>query len=114
MFRRIFVTALGAGLAERQAWWIGTVAATGSGSGTIFLVRRPALRVAGAALIVPPHIIGAPRIEAPATPLPAQPATEFAVASLLTTCLFWLVLGGLAGHLYQRLGNRETGAASAV
>ncbi len=47
-------------------------------------------------------------------PLPAELAAEFAVASLLTTCLFWLVLGGLAGHLYQKLGDRETRAASAV
>ena len=103
-----------AGLAERQTWWIGTVAATAIGLGAIFFVRRPALRVAGAALIVLPHIIGAPRVEAQATPLPAELAAEFAVASLLTTGLFWLVLGGLAGYLYRRLGDLKTGAASAV
>ncbi len=103
-----------AGLAARQAWWVGTVAATGIGLGVIFFVRRPALRVGGAALIVLPHIIGAPRIETQATLLPAELAAEFVVASLFTTCLFWLVLGGLAGHLYQRLGDRETRTASAV
>ena len=103
-----------AGLAERQAWWIGTVAATAIGLGAIFFVRRPALRVTGAALIVLPHIIGAPHIAAQATPLPAELAAEFAVASLLTTGLFWLVLGGLAGHLYRRLGDPKKGAASAV
>ncbi len=103
-----------AGLVERQIWWIGTVAATAIGLGAIFFVRRPALRIGGAALIVLPHIIGAPTVEALATPLPAELAAEFAVASLLTTGLFWLVLGGLAGHLYRRLDDRETGAARAV
>lgn len=103
-----------AGLAARQAWWVGTVAATGIGLGAIFFVRRPVVRAGGAALIVLPHIIGAPRIEPQATLLPAELAAEFAVASLFTTGLFWLVLGGLAGHLYQRLDDRETRTASAV
>src|ERR1700724_1449844 len=49
-----------AGLAPRQQWWLLTAAATAGGLGLIIFARPAASRGAGAALIVLPHLIGAP------------------------------------------------------
>src|SRR3981189_105932 len=45
-----------AGLAARQQWWLLTAAATAGGLGLIIFARPAALRVAGVALIVVPHL----------------------------------------------------------
>ncbi len=54
-------------------------------------------------LIVLPHIIGAPLHTGGAGGgVPAELASEFAVATLAVTGLFWVVLGGLTGYFYNR------------
>src|SRR5882757_6636148 len=49
-----------AALAARQQWWILTAAATAGGLGLIIFAKPAALRALGVALIVVPHLIGAP------------------------------------------------------
>jgi cobalt transporter subunit CbtA len=89
-------------LFARQLWWLGTVAATASGLGLIFLTRAWQWIVAGAALIVLPHLIGAPQPEHHGGLAPDSLAREFVVAVLVTGFLFWLALGALSGFFYKR------------
>jgi cobalt transporter subunit CbtA len=91
-----------AGLAARQQWWLLTAAATAGGLGLIIFARPAASRVAGAALIVLPHLIGAPAAPHASTGVPAELAAEFAIASLAVAAAFWLLLGSVSGWLYRR------------
>ncbi len=92
-----------ADLSARQAWWLGTAVATAIGLALVALQRKPVLRGLGLVLIVLPHIIGAPHHMAGAGGgVPAELASEFAVATLAVTGLFWVVLGGLTGYFYNR------------
>ncbi len=93
-----------AGVFERQVWWFATVAASAAGLALLVFQRRPLLMGLGALLALAPHLFGAPH----ATPaeealVPAGLIHEFVVASLLTSALFWLFLGGFSGWLFRRL-----------
>ena len=87
---------------HRQAWWIGTAAATAAGLALIFFARGAAFKALAVALIVLPHAIGAPYHAPEPGLVPAALAAEFAVASLVTVGLFWLALGGLVGYFHER------------
>lgn len=91
-----------AGVGARQLWWIATMASTAGGLALICFAPRLAWKVAGAALIALPHVVGAPRHGIEAGTLPAELAAEFAVATLVIAALFWMLLGALAGHFYGR------------
>ncbi len=90
-------------LAQRQAWWVGTAAATAAGLGLI--VFRPTLpwRILGVVLLVLPHAIGAPAPPEHGGNVPPDLAARFVVASIFTAALFWLALGAISGWLYRRL-----------
>lgn len=92
-----------AALGARQHWWLMTAVATAAGLGMLIFTRPIALRLAGAVLIVLPHLIGAPAAPHGGTGVPAELAAEFATASLATAAAFWLLLGGVSGWLYRRL-----------
>ncbi|TKT76702.1 CbtA family protein [Aquamicrobium sp. LC103] len=91
-----------ADLAARQAWWIGTVAATAAGLALIVFGRSVALAALGVALIVAPHIVGAPQPESHDTAVPAELHHRFVVAVTVTNLLFWLILGAVAGTVRRR------------
>jgi len=93
---------MAAELAERQQWWLLTAAATAAGLALLVFARPIALRGAGIMLLLMPHLIGAPVAQHAGGAVPAELAAEFVTASLATTALFWLVLGGLSGWFYQR------------
>ena len=94
-----------ADLTDRQIWWLGTVAATAGGLAIVFFARTAGLKVVGFALIVLPHLIGAPGHEIHPGGVPAELAAQFAAATLVVTGLFWLVLGALTGYFYRRFSN---------
>lgn len=90
-------------LAPRQLWWAGTAAATALGLWVVVRYRRvPKLVLAGVALLILPHAIGAPAA-AGANLVPHALMRDFAIASLATNACFWLLLGALGGFLYARL-----------
>ena len=90
---------------ERQIWWLATAVCTAAGLGLLFLARRIGFRLLGAMIVAAPHLVGAPHVQVEASAVPAALAAEFAAASLVATALFWLILGGLGGHVYKRLGQ---------
>ena len=90
---------------ERQILWLATALCTAAGLGLLFLARRIGFRVFGAVIVAAPHLVRAPHLDVQASAVPAELAAEFAAVSLVATALFWLVLGGLGGHVYKRLGQ---------
>lgn len=90
-----------ADLAARQAWWVATVAGTAAGLWLILLNRRIWAIAAGAALLLAPHLWGAPEGQGVGT-APPELAARFAVLSLAVAALFWTLTGALGGVLYRR------------
>ena len=69
----------------RQAWWIACVALTGAGLALIAFGRAAsASRSPAAALLVVPHLIGAPQPASHASPIPADLHHRFVVAVTVT------------------------------
>ncbi|KQT46207.1 hypothetical protein ASG43_11220 [Aureimonas sp. Leaf454] len=100
-----------ADLADRQIWWIATVALSALGTGLMILARWPAVKALGVLALVLPHLHGAPQPADLASPVPPTLAAEFAVASLATSAAFWLFLGLALGLAFDRL-KRGTGPAA--
>jgi len=98
-----------ADFSARQTWWIGTVAATAVGLALLVFGRSAVLAVIGVALIVAPHIIGAPHPASFETAVPVELHRSFVVAVTISTLVFWLALGAIAGALRPRF--LETHAA---
>ncbi|MCK0209649.1 CbtA family protein [Starkeya koreensis] len=94
-----------ADLAARQLWWVGTVAATAGGLALIAFGRSPLLAVLGVALVLAPHVIGAPQPDSHESPIPEALHHSFVVASVAVSFVFWALLGGLAGWLRPRLAR---------
>jgi cobalt transporter subunit CbtA len=91
-----------ADLFARQAWWIGTVAATAAGLALIAFRGAAPLSILGVALIVLPHIIGAPQPDSHESPIPEGLHHQFVVAVTVTNLIFWTALGGIVGLVRQR------------
>ena len=92
-------------LGARQIWWIATAAATACGLG-LFVFRRSVIAaVLGFALIVAPHVVGAPQLADVHTDVPALLSHQFAVAVTLTSFLFWMLLGSLTSFAYRRFSR---------
>jgi cobalt transporter subunit CbtA len=94
-------------LVDRQIWLAATAAATAGGLALIFLTRRAAWAVVGIALLVLPHLVGAPQPTEYKSAAPEALAREFAVAAIVTSLLFWLALGTLTAHFYGRFRRSE-------
>ena len=97
-----------ADLFARQVWWVATVAASAGGGGLIVFARNRALKAVGVALIVLPHLVGAPQPAGHAGEVPAALAAAFAAATIGAAAVFWLVLGAATGWLLGRGGTLKT------
>lgn len=96
-------------LIERQVWWVATVALTAGGLVLIIFSPRVPLKAVGLVLIVGPHIAGAPQPDVHGGLAPVELANAFIYASLITNAAFWLVLGVLAGALFNRFQPTAAG-----
>ncbi|MBM6592908.1 CbtA family protein [Microvirga pudoricolor] len=91
-----------ADVATRQVWWILAALATAAGLSLIVFRRSVAWAVLGVALIVAPHIVGAPQPESHETAVPHGLLHSFVVAVVASSLVFWVLLGGVAGYLRSR------------
>ncbi len=96
-----------ASVEERQIWWIATVIASGAGLALFFFKRQWHWIALGVALMVAPHVYGAPQPVHHASDAPAWITAEFVVATLATALVFWLFLGGVLGLLLSRVKQEE-------
>jgi cobalt transporter subunit CbtA len=97
-----------ADLTERQIWWWATVAATAIGLGMIAFRKSLPLAILAVALIVAPHIVGAPQPGSYETAIPEGLHHQFVVAVTVTNLVFWLVLGAVVGVVRGRLTGTAT------
>ena len=92
-----------ADLFDRQIWWAMTVALT-AGALWLFVFRREVwAKVSGVVLLAAPHLVGAPHPADLTSAVPPTLAAEFAVASLVTAAIFWVLLGLGVGTAMDRL-----------
>ena len=97
-----------ADLTQRQIWWWATVAATAAGLGLIAFRKSLPLAILAVALIVAPHIVGAPQPDSFETPIPEGLHHQFVVAVTVTNLVFWLVLGAVVGVVRGRFTGTAT------
>jgi cobalt transporter subunit CbtA len=97
-----------ADLTQRQIWWTATVVATAIGLGLIAFRKSLPLAILAVALIVAPHIVGAPQPDSFETPIPEGLHHQFVVAVTLTNLVFWLVLGAVVGVVRGRFTGTAT------
>ncbi len=93
---------IGAELAARQVWWLGTVSATLAGLVAIGFGRTAMSAAVGGLLIAAPHLIGAPAIDTYFGVAPPELSAHFATRSLGVAALSWVVLGLIAGLVWDR------------
>ena len=84
-------------LVPRQLWWVATALCAAIALGLLVYQRSLVAVLAAIALLVVPHLIGAPQPASFATPIPEGLHHSFVVAVVVTTLLFWVLLGGMAG-----------------
>ncbi len=89
-------------ITARQIWWWGTVIATAVALALIAFGRAPVMIAAAIALLLAPHVIGAPHPEVFAGPVPPELAALFATRALGVGLAAWALLGTLAGYFWAR------------
>ena len=94
-----------ADLAARQAWWLATVLATAIGLALLVFRRSIPSTILALLMIVAPHVVGAPKPASFETPVPAALAHDFVVAAVVTSLIFWVLLGGTAGYVRARFAQ---------
>jgi cobalt transporter subunit CbtA len=92
-------------LSARQAWWLGTAAATAAGLALLVFGRRLWMRGCALALLAVPHLAGAPQPDPAAAGPPHDLVQAFALWSAACAVLFWVVLGAASGWLFHRLAG---------
>jgi len=90
-----------ASLPGRQSWWLLSVGCTAGGLWLLFMKRRTTVKVAGAALLVVPAIVGAPHPDVAGGSTPAELASRFAAIAIVVSAVFWTLLGWLSGTFYR-------------
>jgi cobalt transporter subunit CbtA len=92
----------GAELHAAQAWWCATALATAVGLWAITHADdKWTWRAAGVVCLLAPHFLGAPATSG-ASPVPSDLIPQFAVVSVATQAMFWLLLGVFGSRLYTR------------
>ena len=89
-------------LPDRQLWWLFAVVCSGIGAGLLLLAPKMAAKGAGAVLLAVPHLAGAPHPDVVGGLAPQALADRFAIATAVTNCIFWLVLGLSAAVAFRR------------
>jgi len=90
-------------LGPRQLWWVATAISTAGGIALLAYGRSVFAVVAAVVLLVGPHIVGAPQSVINESPIPENLHHSFVVAVVMTTLVFWMLLGGLTGYFRRRL-----------
>jgi len=94
---------VGAPVELRQMWWFLTVACSGVGLAMIVFKSLWIWRGAGVVLLLIPHVIGAPHPEVASGTAPASLAAQFAMMTMITSAIFWVMIGSVSGFVLEKL-----------
>ncbi|TDV72379.1 CbtA family protein [Pseudomonas sp. LP_7_YM] len=89
-------------LTQRQIWWVSAAASAAAGLALIVFAHNGLLKVLGAAILVVPHVLGAPQPQVHSALAPEALQAQFRIASLLTNAVFWLAMGLISAWLFRR------------
>lgn len=89
-------------LAERQLWWLMTALSTAGALALLAFSKGWTYRVVAVALLVAPHLVGAPQPLVYASAAPEALAHAFICATALSNAVLWLVLGSLTAYFYKK------------
>jgi cobalt transporter subunit CbtA len=103
----------GAPLLSRQIWWVATALCTGAGLFLLARIEYTTAKIVGVALVVLPHLIGAPRAANFRSTAPAELAAQFAATSLVVSAVLWALLGLAVGYAWRRVAPAQTAALAA-
>lgn len=96
-----------ADVSARQIWWWSTAAATGAGLWLIAFANNWTARIGAIALLLAPHLVGAPQPDGFTGPVPPELGVLFAARALGTGLAAWAILGLFAGWFWQREGAAQ-------
>ncbi|KMO31467.1 cobalt transporter [Methylobacterium tarhaniae] len=96
-----------AALESRQLWWVATALATAVGLYLVAIRRGPVAIALGLALIVAPHVWGAPHGPEEISAMPPVYAAQFAARSLAIGFAFWAVLGLAFGWAWEAVAGTK-------
>lgn len=99
-------------VAGRQLWWIAAAASTGAGLFALLRVETPLAKAIGVALIIAPHLIGAPQPPAPESTIPAELAARFTATSIALHAVLWVLVGASVGFVWRVLVARDDAEAT--
>jgi cobalt transporter subunit CbtA len=99
-----------ADLSNRQIWWVMTAAATVAGLFLTSGVKSWSWRLAGLALIVVPHLFGAPQPPASVPVVPSDLAALYSARVLGLSLIGWLALASLLFRLIPEGGWEQPNA----
>jgi cobalt transporter subunit CbtA len=88
-------------VAPRQIWWFCTILATAAGLALIAFAKGP-IALAGIALILVPHIIGAPHLDTYYGIAPPELSAHFVTLSLGVALAGWSSLGFFCAWFWTR------------
>ena len=100
-----------ADVAARQLWWFATVAATAVALWLIAFGRGWLIWGGAVALLLAPHLAGAPEPDSFAGPVPTEIGALYAARALGVGLAAWVILGCAAGYFWQREGAQSDAAA---
>lgn len=97
----------------RQAWWGVTVAATAVALWLIVFGRGWAVWGIAVALLLAPHLVGAPEPDVFTGPVPTEIGAAFVARAFGVGMAAWVMLGGFAGFFWRREAARAGAATHA-
>lgn len=77
----------------RQIWWLATAWATAGGFALLAFSRQIGWMACGVALVVAPHLVGAPRLARHASLVPEELTRLFVTGAITSNLVFWALLG---------------------
>lgn len=89
-------------IGARQVWWSATIVATAVALGLIAFGQNWIAILIAAALILAPHLVGAPHTADYIGPVPPELAGLFAARALGVGLMAWSILGALLGLIWSR------------
>lgn len=100
-----------ADVTARQIWWFSTAIATGVALWLIAFGQNWLAWGVACALLLAPHVIGAPEPDVFTGPVPTEIGALFAARALGVGLAAWVMLGAFAGYFWQREGAHANTAA---
>jgi len=100
-------------LLARQIWWLGIAVLSVAGLSVLVFCSSNVWRAVGLLLLIAPHALGAPVPEAGAIGAsPPELAAHFAVISLFSSAVMWVVMGIVAACLFDKFLIENFGSYS--